>query len=220
MARRPWTRPELAILRRRYPNEVTAHIASTLGRSLTTVYAKAAKLGLSKTAAFVASQASGRIRRGHTHPHMIATQFKPGHASWNKGTHFTAGGRSAETRFKPVHRSARWPMEHYPVGALRINSLGALDIKIHDGARAWMPLARFVWQTEIGPIPPGMSVRARNGDRDDTRAENLYLCPRSVVMSENSLHNYPRPIAHLYQLKGAIRRQVNRIVKNAEERTA
>lgn len=220
MKRRYWTTQEIVALRSFYRDAKTADLAVYFGRPSASVYVKAAALGLHKSQRFLASQASGRIQRGRTHPAMIATQFKPGHTSWNKGTHYVAGGRSAETRFKPGNISKRWDIEEYSVGALRINSDGGLDIKYRTGPRAWKPLARFVWETEIGPIPYGMSVRARNGDRDDTRVENLYLCPRHVLMQENTVHNYPKPVARLIQLKGAIRRQVNRIVKKAEERAA
>lgn len=204
--RRRWTAAELDVLRARYPHEACRPIAEALGRTERTVYAMAIGLGLRKTPKRL--DEAGRFLRGHRS--SPATEFKPGHVTWNKGTHYVAGGRSAETRFQKGHRSKRWDPELYCVGALRINADGALDMKVHDGYRPWVPLARWTWEQAHGPIPRGYSVRARNGDPYDCQIENLYLCDRATLMRENTLHNYPKPIAQAIQLRGALMRQINK----------
>ncbi|WP_258180372.1 hypothetical protein [Burkholderia multivorans] len=68
-----------------YPNTETSVLARSLGRPIGPVYQKAAALGLKKSAEFMASDRSSRIARGRTDPRMIATQFKPGHMTWNTG---------------------------------------------------------------------------------------------------------------------------------------
>lgn len=113
------------------------------------------------------------------------------------------------TRFKPGSRSARWPIENYPVGALRIHpSRGDLLIKLAE--QAWVPMGRWVWETERGLIPAGLVVRFINGDRHDTRIENLRLGTKQEVAAENSPNNLPKPLAQLIQLRGALVRQINR----------
>ena len=222
MSGRPWTAAQLRTLRRLYPDLPASRVAKACRRPLSSVYQKAAQLGLRKSAAFLASDLSGRIRRGRTDPRMTATQFRPGHQTWNKGVHYVAGGRSAETRFRPGHYSQRWDAEAYSLGALRVTTDGVLMIKATpDRDRSsWQIMARFVWETEVGPIPRGHVVRARNGDSHDTRIENLELVSRADNARRNSLWtNYPREVAQLIQLKGAIRRQVNRITNNNQERT-
>lgn len=59
-----WSERELALLRKHYPDQSGQAIASMLGRTLATVYAKAAALGLRKSEAFNASPASGRLAPG------------------------------------------------------------------------------------------------------------------------------------------------------------
>ncbi|MCV5968883.1 hypothetical protein, partial [Lactococcus petauri] len=63
------------------------------------VYAKAMRLGLRKSAEFMAtSDKTGRILRGGKLSQ--ATQFQKGHTTWNAGRKgWQAGGRSAETQF-------------------------------------------------------------------------------------------------------------------------
>lgn len=205
--RRYWTPQEDAIIRRRYPHEPTADLLPALpGRTLHTVYQHAYQLGLHKTQKYLASPAAHRTdgRKG------MGTRFQKGATPWNKGTHWTAGGRSKLTRFKKGNRSLRWPIEDYAVGALRINSDGQLDIKIKEGMRAWYCMARWVWISERGPIPKNGVIRSLNGDPHDTRIENLRLTTRGELMRENTYHRYPKEIGRLVQLRGALQRQINR----------
>lgn len=207
--RRYWSKAEDRIVRDKYPHLATAEVAKLLpGRTALSVYQRAYGLGLKKTAAYLASPAACRLRRGE-HAGW-AHRFQKGFTPWNKGTHWTAGGRSKLTRFKKGQRSARWPLEDYQVGALRINTDGQLDIKIKEGMRAWYCMARWVWKTERGPIPKNGVIRPLNGDQHDTRIENLRLMTRGELMRENSYHRYPKEISRLIQLRGALNRQINK----------
>jgi len=213
--RRQWTKAEERWLRARYPHVQTAKLLPMFpGRSLTTIYQHAQKLGIRKSAAYLASPAA-RARSAALTTLGLAYRFQKGMTPWNKGTHWTAGGRSAETRFKKGNYSKRWDREAYCVGALRINSDGGLDIKIKEGLRAWEPMARYVWRTERGPIPEGGVVRTANGDPHDTRIENLRLGSRVELMRENTYHRYPKEIALAIQLRGALNRQINRKERQA-----
>lgn len=207
--RKWWTATEDALLRAKYPNTQTAKLVALLpGRSLTTVYQRAQTLGLAKTAAYLASPAACRLRRGDNVG--AAFRFKSGQTSWNKGLHYKPGGRAKETQFKKGNRSARWPAEDYPVGALRINSDGQIDIKIKEGLRAWYCLARFVWMTERGPIPKGGVIWPINRDQHDTRIENLELITRRELLRRNYHDKYPLELRRLVQLRGALQRQINK----------
>lgn len=204
--RRRWTDAEVAMLRARYANELTSAIAADIGRDTKCVYTKAHALGLHKSAAFLAS--AGRFLKGVRR--SPATEFKPGQASWNKGTHWTAGGRSVQTRFRKGNVSKRWDPELYVIGALRINADGQIDMKVRTGLRAWNSLARWTWAHERGPIPKGYAVRFHNRDTHDCRIENLYLCSRADLMRANTVHNYPKPIARAILMRGALMRQINK----------
>lgn len=217
-ARRHWTKDEIRTLRRMYATTGTAEIAALVGFTKTSVYQKANKLGLFKSAAFLASQKSGRIQRGRSDPRMTATQFKPGQEAWNRGLHYMPGGNIRQGWFKKGCRSIRWPEDIYGIGALRVTTDGTLLIrsKPDRGRHGWEIMARFVWRTERGPIPKGHVIRAINGDGHDTRIENL----ECITLAENARRNshwnkYPKEVSRLIQLKGAITRQANRIAREA-----
>ena len=204
--RRYWTKDEERELRRRYPHEPTADIARDLNRGLSAVYQRAQHFGLAKTAEYLASPAAHHLDgvKG------MGTRFQKGQKSWNKGLHYMPGGRCKEGWFKKGQRSVRWPAEDYPVGALRINSDGQLDMKVKEGLRAWYCLARWVWMTEVGPIPRGMLVRFRNGDIHDTQLDNLELVTRAEHLARNWHNRYPLAIKQMVQLRGALQRQINK----------
>lgn len=214
--RRPWSAPELATLRQLYPDTPTAQIAEQLGRSLTTVYQVAQKLGLAKSAAYLASPAACRLRRGDGTG--AATRFKPGHRSWNKGTHFVAGGRSAETQFKPG-RAPHEARNYVPIGSYRLSKDGYLERKITDDqslvpARRWVAVHRLVWIEEHGEIPenhvvtflPGMHTQVL----EEITIDRLELLTRQELMQRNTIQRYPPELRETMRLLGRVRKAIKR----------
>ena len=55
-----------------------------------------------------------------------------------------------------------------------------------DGVRKYRLAHIMVWEAFKGPIPPGMDVNHKNGDRDNPSEENLDLMTRS----ENCAHSF------------------------------
>lgn len=226
MPRHTWSVEDMALMRQQYPGTPTAELAVRLGVSVRQVYAKAKVMGLSKSDAFLNSPASGRIVNGQAL--SAATRFTPGMTPWNKGTHYVAGGRSAETRFKkgrPAHESRNY----VPIGSIRVCADGILERKTTDDpsivpARRWVAVHRLVWEAEFGPIPKGHLVRFRPGMKTTTleliTTDRLECISRAEHARRNHVRNVSPELAKLVQLKGAITRQVNRIKKQNEGTTA
>lgn len=106
IGKRPWTEAERQVVRDYYPDTPAWMIARALQRTDTAVYRMASKLGVTKAEDWIDNPLSNTTRidpgRGR------ASQFKPGHATWNAGMKgWKAGGRSAETRYKPGNISGR-----------------------------------------------------------------------------------------------------------------
>jgi hypothetical protein len=214
--RRRWTDAEDATLRREFPHRRTTEVARMLRRALAATYQRAYKLGLNKSAEYLASPAACRldgVRGG-------STRFKPGQVSWNKGTNWTAGGKSAETRFRP----GSTPHNVVPVGSLRVNADGYLDEKVYTGrgVRNWVAYHRLAWERANGPVPADHVVVFRPGrqtvNADDITLDALELVTRVELMRRNSYHNrYSKEVGLAIQLRGAVIRQINRRTQKHED---
>lgn len=215
--RHPWTEHDLALLAEIYPHNPTRELCGIFDRSDRSIYEKAYQLGLRKTAEFLASGKAGRLDGVRGMP----TRFKPRHEPWNKGSHFVAGGRSAETRFKKGHRGGRALQKYQPIGAERISKDGYLQRKINDDMpfqRRWRGVHILLWEERHGPLPKGYAIAFKNGDKTDIRLENFECIPRRELMARNTIHNYPPEIVEVVQLRGALNRKINnRIRKETDE---
>lgn len=213
--RHRWTCDQLDRLRREFAQARTDDLALALGLRYSQVAQKAAALGLKKSPAYLQSPAAHRLDgvKG------MGTRFAPGATPWNKGTHFEAGGRSAETRFKPGNVTHTWK----PLGTLRVNADGYLERKLGDTGyppRDWRGVHRVVWEAVHGPVPSKHVVCFRPGRRSSVEAsitiDALELVSRAELMRRNSVHTvYPPAIARVVQLRGALTRQINKRAKDA-----
>lgn len=184
--KRLWNPDDDERLRRRYPDTPTAKLAKQLRRSLTSVYARAGILGLTKSEAYLAGPHACRLRRGDNVG--AAFRFRPGQTPANKGLRRPgwAPGRMAETQFKPGHRS-RW----MPVGSTRLCD-GYVYRKIADTpkvpwTRNWKLDHFLVWERAHGPVPAGHALAFKNGNRLDVRLENLECITRRELIQERIL---------------------------------
>ncbi|WP_080466959.1 HNH endonuclease signature motif containing protein [Burkholderia cenocepacia] len=225
--RRFWTPAEIEKLNREYPHRATADLAVEFGCSEARVYAKAAALGLYKSAAFMESDRCGRIQRGRQDARMAATQFKPGHATWNKGVKGVCGTHpnSRRTQFKKGSMSGAAQHNYVPIGSLRLSKDGYLEQKVTDDhpvpARRWVGVHRLVWEAANGPVPDGHVVcflpGRRSAELEKITLDALELVSRAELARRNHPRSRNPELAKLVQLKGAITRQVNRIAREAKE---
>lgn len=219
-----WTAEEVSLLREFYPHFHTEKVAKAVGRTVAQCYQKAAALGLVKTEVYLASADAGRVTRGEQHPNMIASRIKPGDVPWNKGV---KGSTGLHPNCRATQFASRRPEEssnYLPIGTLRINADGTLERKVTDDraivpARRWVGVHRLVWTEVNGEIPPGHAVVFKPGRRtvvlEQITVDAVELITRQELMRRNTLHRYPKEVAQLIQLKGAIKRQVNRIAKES-----
>lgn len=203
----PWSARDLDLLRQRYPHEQTATLAADFGRSTRAIYSMAKLQGLKKSAAYLASEAACRLRRGDNIG--AAYRFPKGHAPANKGLRRPGWsvGRMAETQFKkgqPNHNRA-------PIGAERLSKEGYLQRKLTDTGyppRDWVPVHHIIWRAAGRDIPPGHALIFINGDKTDIRLDNLQILSRADNMRRNSVHLLPPEIKEVVNLKRAIVRRI------------
>jgi hypothetical protein len=226
--RHPWTRPEIELLCAMYPHCHTADVAAWLGHSLTACYQAAINRRIRKDPEYLASDAACRVRRGKQHTSMIASRFKRGQAAWNKGTKGIVGVQDAcrATQFK----KGQAPSNTRPVGSYRVTTTHrtpVLEKKTSERRGAnhmrWTPVARLVWEAAHGEIPKGCIVVFKPGTATVKLEEITVDRLECITRAEHANRNHPRnrspELGRLVQLKGAITRQVNRITREAQERT-
>ncbi len=224
MTRRFWSDAEISWLRQHYADISGRKLALALCCDVSRVYAMAAKLGLTKSKEFLASLESGR--KVGSHPNSIAHRFPPGHVPANKGTRQPgyAPGRMASTQFKKGARPHTWK----PIGSTRHDDDGYLQIKISDTGyppRDWRPVHQLLWREVHGPLPPANThaLVFRDGDKANIVIENLELITRADLMRRNTIHNLPKELVEVIQIKGAIRHVITNRQKreiHAEERNS
>lgn len=219
----PWSPEHVEILRKRYPDEKTEVLAKLFSRPASQVYAKARKLGISKSATFFASPESGRTDGTVG----VSCRFVKGQESWNKGTKGVMGTHpnSRRTQFKKGEMRGAAQHNYVPIGSYRISKDGYLEQKTNDEhpvpTRRWVGVHRLVWEAANGPIPRGHVVCFLPG-RKTSEVEKIALDALELVSrAELARRNHPvsrsPELAKLVQLKGAITRQVNRIAREAKE---
>lgn len=223
-----WTAAEDAVLRARYPDEQTADIARDLGLNIGRVYQRAARLGLHKSAEFMASDAAGRIQRGRQDPRMVAHQFQKGIVPANKGLRRPgwAPGRMRETQFKKG-RPAHEARNYVPIGTEKYDAKRKVTMrKVTDDPSVfpvmrWRPVHVLVWEAANGPVPKDHIVVFKKGRKTlvsaDITVDRLDLVTLAENMRRNSYHtNYPKEVAQLIQLKGALNRKINKLSKGQQ----
>jgi len=212
MSRRRWTAEDDQLMRELYPDHTAEFVAERLRRSVPAIHGRAAILNLTKSEAFLSSPASGRLQPGDQRG--ASGRFQKGHQPANKGAKgWKAGGRSAETQFKPGHRGGKAADLYQPIGTERITRDGYVQRKVNDDLplqRRWKLVHRILWEEHHGPIPKGHVVVFKNGNKQDLRIENLELITQAENMRRNTIHNLPQELADVCRLKGRLVRQINK----------
>lgn len=217
--RKAWSEVDVQLLREKYHNSLTSDLAIVFKRPMHQVHAKARKLGLAKDPAFVAKVARERTSAPDHPSHRH--RFPKGHEPANKGTRRPgyAPGNMALTQFKKGIK----PHSYAPIGSTRINSDGYLDRKISDTGYPpddWKGVHRLVWIQAHGPIPPGHRVAFKPGRRTtveaDITVDALELVTPAEMMRRNTLHNLPKELKEVVQLRGRVVRAINKRAKANE----
>ncbi len=204
--RTPWTEAERELLRRLFPHYTSLAIARTMGRTVCAINGQAGKLGLQKSAEHL--RANGG-RWNPDNPKAVANRFQKGLVPWNKGKHVVAGGRSAETRFKPGSKPGNW----MPIGSERVTKDGYLQRKLTDTGyppRDWVSVHHIVWKEAGRDIPKGYRLVFKDGNRLNVVLENLELVSIADLMRRNTIHNLPPELREVVHLRAAIVRRINR----------
>jgi hypothetical protein len=183
MTRCNWTLEETELLIEYYPHRSTKEVAFITGKSISQCYAKAFALQLHKTPEYLATEASGRLKKSN-----VESQFPKGHTPWNKGMKGIAFG-GHETRFK----KGSVPPNHKEVGSERIDEDGYTYIKIAEHTR-WVLKHRHIYEQHHGKLEPHMIVTFRDKNISNFEIDNLEAITKVENMQRNTVTKYPQPL--------------------------
>ena len=199
---RLWTEEEKRIVAEMYPEHLASEIGEIIGRSASHVQNCAARMGVKSSYEKIVR--TGRM--SSQHPNVVASRFKKGHVSHNKGKKMPAEvyARCAPTMFKKGNRTHNYK----PVGSERVNVDGYVEVKVADPGK-WRLKHRVIWEEAHGPIPRGHNVQFRDGNSQNLSLDNLYLISRADQMrNENHMSRYPQEVREVIHLKAAIKRKI------------
>lgn len=142
--------------------------------------------------------------------------YEKGNVPFNKGAKGWYAAGTEKTRFK----AGSVPPNYKPVGSIRLTVDNYYEMKMAEGMRQWRLLHRVIWERCNGAIPKGFIVSFLDKNPQNLDITNLSLFTKVQNMKRNTLHNYPKEIAQLIQLQGAINRQINKRTNHEQHRYA
>lgn len=128
---------------------------------------------------------------------------------WNEYMSKEGQENSRKTQFKKGQKSNN----KRPLGSIRVNVYGYMEIKTAEPNK-WELYHRLMWEETFGPIPKGGIVRFVTKDKMNVHPFNLEMISTKQNMRLNTIHNMPKPLARITQLRGVITRQINKRLKN------
>lgn len=216
--RRVFTADEIDLVKRLYADTDTADLARQIGRTVLSLYGLATKLGLYKSEAYQAEKRRKEAERLKVAG--VGNRFKKGQAPANKGLRRPGWhrGRMKETQFKKGQRPSTWK----PIGSERICSKdGYILVKVTEGQPLnYKHKHRIVWEEHNGPIPEGMRIAFKDGNKLNCSIKNLELVTAAELMSRNTVHNYPPEVKAQIQTLAGFKRKLNRYAKKQDRRSA
>ncbi|WP_301457864.1 HNH endonuclease signature motif containing protein [Pseudorhodobacter sp.] len=109
--------------------------------------------------------------------------FPKGQMPHNKGQKMAFNANSAATRFK----TGIVPQNIKPLWSERIGKSGYIEMKVpevnpYTGHSTRYRLKHiWLWEKANGPIPEGMALKSRDGDRTNAAPENWTAVPRAIL---------------------------------------
>jgi hypothetical protein len=148
----------------------------------------------------------------------LESRFKKGAAPVNKGKKQTdfmskeAIERTKNTRFKKGQLPHNSKSDN--AISIRADKSGAVYKYIRISKGKWALLHRYNWEKKHGKIPKGLNLVFRDRDTMNCDISNLEALTNAQLMKRNSVHNLPKPLAGIVQLRGVLNRQIRKHLKN------
>lgn len=203
MIRKIWTENDITTLTTMFPHNYTEDICKILNRSYSSVAGKALQMGLKKSRIFKEieeSKTADRLRVIGS-----SSRWTKGNVPHNKGKKMPSEiyQKCAPTMFK----KGQTPHNTNYDGHERISKDGYIEIRVRLGK--YMLKHRHIWEQTHGPIPKGMIVTFRDGDKLNVKLENLELITRKEGMARNTIQRFPPELISTIKLVNKLNKKIH-----------
>lgn len=146
------------------------------------------------------------------------SRIKPGAIPFNKGKKQDEWvGEDSLKRMK----AGRFQKGHKPSHAAKTLQISKLYFKpdgkhylyIYLGVKKRMPLQRYLWEQDHGPVPKGHKITFKDGNTLNCNLDNLELISNAALMARNTAQRFGIEIFKIIQLRGALNRKINNLLK-------
>tara|TARA_R110000868_G_scaffold155261_1_gene381664 strand:- start:275 stop:898 length:624 start_codon:yes stop_codon:yes gene_type:complete len=198
-----WTEKEIEYLKLNFANNYTKQLCNILHKSYTSVAGKAYALGLKKSPEFL--KAELEIQADRLRTIGANSRYKSNHLPANKGKQMSADlyAKCAPTMFKKGNK----PHNSKHDGAERISVDGYLEVRISKGEYKYKH--RVIYEQHYGPIPDGMIVRFKDGNKMNLILDNLELIDRGQNMLNNTIQRFPKELIQTIRLVNKLKTKIN-----------
>jgi hypothetical protein len=188
---RKWNANELQLLRDLWSNTPTEEVGSIIGRKGAYCWKKAKDLELQRSPEFLKEQQEMFAETLRTHGEK--SRFKKGNVSHNKGKKWSdfmpeeSQERSRKTQFPKRNVPLNWK----PIGWERKTRDGYIEVKVRDEygekrVKNFELKHRLLWAQHNGPVPKGMMIKFKDGNKENIVIENLFMASMGENLIENS----------------------------------
>jgi hypothetical protein len=187
-----WTQKEIELLCLLWPNTPTEQVGSIIGRKGIYCWKKAKDLDLKRSAEFIKEQQE--MFATTLRIHGVKSRFIKGQAAHNKGKKWVdfmpaeSQIASRKTQFKLRNIPQNWK----PIGWERVTRDGYIEVKVRDDygekrVKNFELKHRLLWEKINGPVPDGMMVKFKDGDKMNITIDNLFLASKKDNLIDNTM---------------------------------
>ena len=213
-----FTPVQLEEIKTLYPVTKAKDLAKQYDCSTRKIYNLAQEFGLKKDKEWIRENARKNFERPD-HP-AKSFHFPKGHVPENKGKKQTdyMSPESIERTKGTQFKKGQLGWNHKEVGYERINADGYIEVKVSE-PRTFKLKQRHVWEMNFGTIPKGHNIQFKDKNSLNCEPENLYMISRrDQLKTENSMYaRYPKELQLAIQAKGALNRQINKLIQQENE---
>lgn len=195
---------------RRYKDEKAASIAKDYGVDMSLIYATAKRYKVKKSAEFMLSPDSGRLRPGQCL--SPSTQFK-------KGDRPATKGKRLEAMFKKQNSLEAWKANQWKQGHKPYNTAKNGEIRwrkkpgyyfIRIAENVWEFYHRYIWEKQNGPVPDGHNIIFIDGNHHNCKIDNL-RCISGAELAEMNRHTkYPVELRKAIELNNKLKKTIKK----------